>query len=778
MIDLRLFGGIGIEGETDVLTGRAAQRHRLALLAVLADAPSGSLSRDKLVAQLWPESDARHARNLLSQAVHALRSALGAEAVVSQGDELALDPARVTSDVQRFEAAIDAGAWLEAVELYAGPFLDGFFLSEATGFEQWVESRRDQLRGAWLKALEELGTHAMSAGDARGGIEWLQRRIAEEPWNVQATLRLMEAMEAVGDRGGALRLAEDHARILREEFDAAPDPSVSRLAERMRREPAPLSAAAPAGLPAVTRSVESLPASHHAARRDPRPALIFATVTLLMLGGSGVTGEGSSPAPGIRSIAVLPLENLTGDSAQQYFVDAMHEELITALAQIPDLTVILRPSVQHYAGSQESFPAIARELGVDALAKGSVFLNGDTVRINMHVVRGSNGAQVWAKEYPGDIADALALQGRVASAIARAIDVRVSREVEQRIERSHQPDAPEADDAYMKGRQLLARATFGQALPRKVRQALVREAVRHFKEAVSLSPDWADGYAALAGAHHHMLAAVPYSERDSMLRLIKQEAHHALELDDDNAEAHAALGRALYILDRDWDGAKLEILHAMDLDPNSYHWDYAHFLAAAGRREEALEQFRLAEERDPLSDLLKWQIANANFSAGHLREALRHVDELEERWGGEDSVTVVGLRTGFGVVPFRIQTLSLMERHDEAIDLAERDLAATDSLAGALYNLALAYARAGDLNNARRLIPVVEARARKEGKKGPGTALLYALIGDKDRALSMIEAAFAERPNGWLYFRGTQTYKQLRDEPRMQAIIRQIGFPD
>jgi TolB-like protein len=399
-------------------------------------------------------------------------------------------------------------------------------------------------------------------------------------------------------------------------------------------------------------------------------------VTLLMLGGSGVAGDRGARASNVRSIAVLPLRNLSGDSTRQYFVDAMHQELITALAQIPDLTVILRTSVQSYSENKPSIHAIARELGVNALVTGSVFPSGDAIRINIQVVYGLTEEIVWTHSDSGEIGDALGLQGRVADAIARAIGVRVSPAIKARMER-RQPVAPEAEAAYMLGRHYAQLTSSGPMMSREDRQVAARKAIQHFQDATSLSPDWAEAHAALAGAYHWLVRPTPYNARDSVLRLAKQEAQRALKLDDENAEAHAALGRALYTLDRDWDGAEREILRAIEIDPNSNHWNYAHFLAAAGRQDEALEQFRLAEERDPLSDLLKWQIANAYFNAGILKEGLRHVEELGERLRGADGLNEAEWRTGFGVVPFKIQTLSLMGRHDEAIALAETEVAPT-----------------------------------------------------------------------------------------------------
>ena len=251
---LKLFGGLSIDGEEGVLTGAGAQRRRLALLALLAGSHPHAISRDKLIGYLWPEREEDHARNLLNQAVHALRRVLGAEAVVSRGQDLWLNPAAVSSDVAEFERAFAAGELERAVGLYAGPFLDGFFLHGAPEFESWVEAERDRLHRTYLDGLEELAERASARDDLDGAVGWGRRLSTLNPCNSRVTLRLMTALEASGDRAGALEQARLHARQLREKFGAEPDSAVVSFAERIRTglEAHPAPAIPAKGRPALT----------------------------------------------------------------------------------------------------------------------------------------------------------------------------------------------------------------------------------------------------------------------------------------------------------------------------------------------------------------------------------------------------------------------------------------------------------------------------------------------------------------------------------------------
>ncbi len=238
---LRLLGGAAIETDGAAVGGPTAQRHRLALVALLAASPQRSLSRDKLVAYLWPEHGHEDARHLLRQAVYVIRKELGPGVVGAAGEQITLDATLLPSDLDDFEAACQRGDLERAVGLYGGPFLDGFHLPGADEFERWMEGVRDRLAASYGGSLRALAENAEGAADWEGAAGWWSRLAAHDPYDSSVALRLVEALAAAGDRGGALRHAEEHMRFLDSELGAAADPRLAKIARRLRAgEPIPV----------------------------------------------------------------------------------------------------------------------------------------------------------------------------------------------------------------------------------------------------------------------------------------------------------------------------------------------------------------------------------------------------------------------------------------------------------------------------------------------------------------------------------------------------------
>jgi DNA-binding SARP family transcriptional activator len=235
-LSLRLLGGLSVEGDSGPGSGPAVQRHRLALLALLAR--SRSLSRDKLIAFLWPERDTEHARGLLNQAVHVLRRTFGSEALLSTGDELRIDPRLIPCDAIEFETAVAANELERAAGLYGGPFLDGFFLNDAAEFEQWVARERDLLATQYARVLDCLAEQASADHATQREVEWRKARVAFDPHDSGAVIRLMLALEASGNRAEALLQADAHRTLLREELGLEAAPEVEAVASRLRSAPA------------------------------------------------------------------------------------------------------------------------------------------------------------------------------------------------------------------------------------------------------------------------------------------------------------------------------------------------------------------------------------------------------------------------------------------------------------------------------------------------------------------------------------------------------------
>jgi DNA-binding SARP family transcriptional activator/TolB-like protein len=367
MLFLRLLGGPSLYDNGSPLTGPATQRHRLALLALLASSRFRPQSRDKLVGWLWPERDVEHARNLLNQGVHALRRAIGEAGIVSVQDELRLDPAALACDVVAFEDAIAAGELERAIGLYTGPFLDGFHLPGASEFEHWADGERDRLRHSYVRSLESLAEAAEERREWSSAVGRWRTLVAEERYNARVTLRLMRALDGAGDRAGALQQARLHTLLLQQEFEAEPDPDVVALADRLRTEPAngddrkvaawsadtgsnggsphaDISAPALVAADQFASTADLVPALDELPSASPRPGPPLPAVPrrrwvaplrigLLVLGTIGVLGVvarnlQTPPAPATQptTIAILPFA-YRGDPKLSYLNEGMADLL-------------------------------------------------------------------------------------------------------------------------------------------------------------------------------------------------------------------------------------------------------------------------------------------------------------------------------------------------------------------------------------------------------------------------------------------------------------------
>ena len=763
---LRLLGGVFLDGKHGGLTGRAAQRHRLALLAILAVSHPRPVGRDKLMAYLWPESDTRHARNLLNQAVHALRRALGKNAIRSEGDELELNPEIITADVWLFEEALAASDPQRAVDLYRGPFLDGFFLGDSLEFERWSGSERDRLQRAYLKALEELAEGASAQGDWQAAADWWRRLAAEEPYNSHITLRFMEVLEAAGDRAGAINQARVHSELLRTEFEAEPSPEVVALAERMRLEP-------DEGPEGALPQAENLPPSGAAealeerAPAAPRPGrsrkVAWSLVALAILAATGwaiTKASSGGGSPEIRRLAVLPMANFTGNPEHDYFVAGMHDALVTELGKIADLTVISRQSVLRYEGSDKPMLEIARELGVDALVEGSVFLAGDSVRVTAQLIRASPEEHLWADSYRGTFSEALALQGEVASAIAQAVHARVTPAERARLASAHAV-SPEAQEAYLRGLHFVDQHALG-SVPGGRTDESIRTAIAYLEKAVELDPEWPRAHAKLALAYHWLASSFPDDAAAEFFPKSKAAALRALELDPREAQAYASLGFVLFRHERDWAGAERAIRRALELESNEgNHWIYGLYLLGAGRYEEAITHFRQAEELNPLSAVLKGQLGFAYFCARRYDETIDLMEYTLQLWP-DDTPAFSRFLLG--------HAYSAMSMHPEAIAEFERSVALSDSAPSVVSELAYIYARAGREGEARALLQWLQERP------GWNAPYLYVALNEIEPAVAMTEAAVRERRLPW--FRCLPEWEVLRTEPRVRESMHRIGLPD
>jgi DNA-binding SARP family transcriptional activator/Flp pilus assembly protein TadD len=489
MAFLRLFGGASIEGDDGPVAGPPAQRHRLALLALLSVSHPSAVARDKAIAYLWPDRDTERARNLLSQAVHAVRRAFGERAIQTAGDDLRVGADVLSADVIAFREAAAAGDYERAVALYVGPFLDGFYLPNAAEFEHWVQTQRDGLRRAYVSSLETMAGAAADRGRVEEAVEWWCRLAAEDPISSRHTIRLMEALEAVGARGAAMEQARIHALLLESEFDAAPDPEVVALAERMRREPNPRvesetgRAEEPAGGAGAPRGDEpgfhtgadsSGGSTHRPVFRAPSAALLGAAA-LVALAGLWAR-EVRRPAIDAQRVAVAPFENRTRDVALDP-VGNMAADWIALVLSQSGIVGVVPTSVTHAAARERSagvgttsirdlVRAIAEETGAGLVISGAYYLLGDSLRFQAQITDSRRNRLVQAIEPVGALADAPEraierLGDRLLGAMGPILDERLADD--HLLAYPGRPPSYDAYRAYAQGRDAARRGAWREA---------------------------------------------------------------------------------------------------------------------------------------------------------------------------------------------------------------------------------------------------------------------------------------------------------------------------
>ena len=609
MIRLRTLGALHLNDPQGSDAGALlAQPKRVALLVYLALAsPRGPHRRDTLLALFWPEQDTEHARNALSQSVHVIRRSLGADTVVSaNGDALALNSALVWCDAIAFEEAVDSRRLADAMDLYRGDLLEGFHVAAAVEFERWLEAERGRLRSRYVSALEMLAQECEARRDFTGAVTHWRRLAAQDPYSSRVALRLMRALAAAGDPAAAVQQARVHESLLREELSVAPDPEIVALVRQLQTiKPAGAQATnADDGVhvdvaEARVASADSAPtpAPLSVPRRHHRTALIAAgVVALLVAGGAAVAlakNRRAAPAATIRSLAVLPLENLSGDSTQQPFADGMHDALITELARYPGLSVISRTSMMQYRGTTKSIPEIVRELNVDGIVEGAVLQEGGKVRMNAQLLHGPSDRHLWADSYTRDLRDILVLQSELAEAIAREVRVATSPMERRRLTATGPPDrAPR--EMYLKELFLKGRQAEVDRSPRGI-----EEARKWYRMAIERDSTFALGYAGLAGIHE-VNAMYGYGAKRPAMDSARMMARRAVALDSTLPEARTALAITLAGA-RDFEGAEREFKRAIGLSPSNAraHYWYAILLVALGRGEEALRELDRTAQLDP-----------------------------------------------------------------------------------------------------------------------------------------------------------------------------------
>src|SRR5882762_5035978 len=462
------------------------------------------------------------------------------------------------------------------------------------------------------------------------------------------------------------------------------------------------------------------------------------------------------PSLVIHSLAVLPLESLSSDASQDYFADGMTDELISDLGQISALRVISRTSVMAYKHARKPLPQIARELNVDAVVEGTVLRSGDQVRITAQLIEASTDKHLWSQSYEGELRDTLALQNRVASAIADQIRINVNPQ-EQAALKSVKLVNPQAYESFLKGRYFWNKRT---ADGLKVAQA-------YFNQAIDEDPKYAPAYSGLADTNA-LLGDWQYAVMTPKEALPKATAAalKALELDSTLGEAHNSLAFCLDGFDWDFDAAGKEFRRAIELNPSyatAHHW-YAWHLSLLGQYDEAIAEMSKAENLDPLSLIINADLAELLVLAHSYEESIRQ------------SRKTIEMDPNFALAHNQLAQAYLQTHMQvEAVAELQRAVQLSAGSPTAIANLARAYVASGKKSEAVRLLNNLKKRSNSIYSHGSEIAVIYAALGDTDQAMNWLEKGFEERFNPGVLLR--PGFDPLRSDPRFQDLLRRIGLP-
>ncbi len=818
---LAALGGLALLDGQGLLVGSAGRGRNLALLAILSRSGEAGLGREKIAALLWPERDEEHARHSLDQAVYSLRRAFGADVVVTRAGSLTLNPAVVTSDVAAFERALEVGEEERAVELYAGPFLDGFHLDASPEFEQWVDLERARLQRAYLSALERLAKAAEDR-DARADAIRYSRSLADaEPLSARLTLRLMRALEGAGDRTGALEVAMAHRARVREELDAPPEPAVAAYEKELRREPesrpsAATGASATSGQPPGPGGGAAAPQAARKGRRwRVALGLGLGTATLLVAGALLSPQGGRGPPGALPRVAVLPFENETGDPAFRA-LGRMAADWITEGLVRTDLVQVVEPA---RAGEAESVVA------------GRIYRTADSIWLRARVTRPRNGLVLSVLDPVGtrSTRPALALEplrDGILGVLGTLYD--------QRISGWAGADAhPPSYAAYREFAEGIERVSLPRDLP---------GAAEHFRRASDLDPEyllprlWLTWTRIMAGDFERAdsLAEALRSARPRMSRL--ENAWHnrivALLAGDNEGSFRAALrmveaapgsGWAIALanaaLDTNRPSVAISALLAAAPEGLGLESAYGQFLLAAayhlvGNYDRELE----VTEETVRAHGLGWGFVGPGIpglaALGRIDELQRRLEELQDapsleggrpagptalltavtelrthgftrqaealfrRWSGEDGGRDrIGAWTDSAALPIRIDLLYEAGRWDAAAGLlselprrGDHDLF-PEGMRGLLA------ARVGDTATARRIDRELARLDRESYRFGEPTfwrARLAAVLGRRAEAVSLLRQAFGEGQGApaWYRVHAGRDFDVLKDREDFRQLIR------
>ena len=797
MVEFRTFGKLQLRAaDGRELHTLIAQPKRLALFAYLIAAlPHGHQRRDTLVALFWPQLDQERARQALRQALHVVRRSVGSDVIVARGDEeIGVDHSRAWCDAFAFEEAVAAGRAADALELYRGDFLPGFFIDDAPGFERWLDETRARYRALAATAAWALAATAENDGDWSVATDWARRAAGYVPDDEASQRRLITLLDRGGNRAAALQAYDELARRMREDYGVDPSAESQQMVVTIRNRTTPVATGAGPRPPAESiewaphNPIERIAASvggsssdttsadattgPRAARTVPptsgsRPRLvpvvaIGAILIAVALGAYAVrrlprdvSGKGAAGASPVRStnpgatspagdryrasIAVLPFDYLGPDETHRYLGAAISGEIISQLAQIPELKVISRTSAAALTSSGLTLRRIADSLGVGHLLEGSVQRSANRIRITTQLVDASADAPVWSVQYDRTLTDVLDVEREIAREVSGRLVATVAGV------RPVSTTSTTSAEAY----ELYLQATYQRQ--RRTRDALAK-AIEGFERALQIDSGFAPAHAglavtlALATFFNYRTVVDPYQA----LARGRIAAERVIALDSTLAEGWAARGFVGLYAQAPHEKILADLARAVELRPGSAEqrvW-YALALSEAGRHDEALAQGEMAVGLDPLAPGVRNALSRVALAAG------RHETTLRE------AAMSRALEPGLAI-PSEAEALALHLSGRNA-ECAERSLGPYAAIR------ALCLRALGRTDAAAALVDSVE-RAFTGGDRrvelATALATYHAASGDAPSALQWLERGVEVSPNA-LNQRvlASQAFAQVRDD--------------
>ena len=482
-----------------------------------------------------------------------------------------------------------------------------------------------------------------------------------------------------------------------------------------------------------------------------RWAVLTSVLALFLVAGTVAIQKwwGTFVSSPIRSVAILPLVNLSGDASQEYFADGMTDELISELGQIPTLRVISRTSTMTYKSTKKTIPVIASELRVEGILEGSIEREGNKVRVIVQLIDSRTDDHVWAHTYERDIGSILEVQSQIARAITDQVRIELTPQQAARLSRPRQTN-PASLELYLHGMQVLNSGN-------------PRAAIEFFRQAIAKDPDYAPAYAAMANGYGWMGEAGWMSYAEAFAQQ-KAAALKAIELDETRPEPHIELGLVAMNQDWDWSTQGKEFRRALELNPSSasVHWAHAQYLNRVGLANEALAEAKLALQLDPVSSRSHMNLSFVYYYARQYDEALAEI-ERAITMHPDPAETVFPL------------SIIYVEKRDYT--RAIHEFQKMGNVPHGLGHLGNAYARSGHKAEATAIVPKLKEHVDKTGVGRYEIALVYAGLQENDKAFEWLENAFQARDKGLTYLKIDPCLDPLRSDARFALLVQRVGIP-